>query len=278
MKIAIALVCALLSTTLINLAYMREQQAASALPKLSARRLRRSVGLLLSDRGWMRGFAMESSGFLLYATALAFAPLALVQSVAAGGIGVLAYASSRIGGRRLSTRAVVGVALSVAGLVALAISLLEGGGNSREGDIGLILMWLGGTAVAATLVLLLGRRRLGVAVANGIAGGLFFSVGDISTKLTTHWGPRSAFVVTVIAGYLLGTALLQAGYQAGSALTVAGIATLLTNVLPIAAGTIVLEEPVPSGALGVARVLAFAAVTVGAVLLARPPGSHGAPG
>ena len=41
-------------------------------------------------------------------------------------------------------------------------------------------------------------------------------------------------------------------------------------MLPILAGTIVLEEPVPSGALGALRVLAFAAVTVGAVLLSRP--------
>jgi hypothetical protein len=81
---------------------------------------------------------------------------------------------------------------------------------------------------------------------------------------------RAAFVITLILGYTLGTTLLQIGYQAGAALTVAGLATLLTNVLPIAAGTLVLNEPVPSGALGVVRVLAFVAVTIGAVLLARP--------
>ena len=73
-----------------------------------------------------------------------------------------------------------------------------------------------------------------------------------------------------ILGYTLGTSLLQLGYQAGAALTVAGLATLLTNVLPILAGTIVLEEPVPSGALGALRIAAFAAVTAGAVLLSRP--------
>jgi hypothetical protein len=78
------------------------------------------------------------------------------------------------------------------------------------------------------------------------------------------------FVVPLIAGYSAGTALLQRGYQAGGALTVAGLATLLTNALPIAAGTVVLDEPVPSGAYGGLRVLAFAAVTAGAVLLARP--------
>jgi hypothetical protein len=63
---------------------------------------------------------------------------------------------------------------------------------------------------------------------------------------------------------------MQLGYQAGGALTVAGLATLLTNALPIAAGTIVLAEPVPSGAFGSVRVLAFAAVPGGAFLLAHP--------
>jgi hypothetical protein len=74
----------------------------------------------------------------------------------------------------------------------------------------------------------------------------------------------------VIAGYTLGTRSCSSGYQKGAALTVAGMATLLTNALPIAAGTVVLGEPVPSGVFGALRVLAFAAVTVGAVLLARP--------
>jgi hypothetical protein len=64
--------------------------------------------------------------------------------------------------------------------------------------------------------------------------------------------------------------LLQLGYQAGGALTVAGVATLLTNALPIAAGTVVLDEPVPSGVFGGLRILAFAAVTAGGVLLATP--------
>jgi hypothetical protein len=96
-----------------------------------------------------------------------------------------------------------------------------------------------------------------------------FSIGDISTKLATQGGARIGFVVTLIAGYALGTSLLQVGYQAGGALTVAGVATLLTNALPIAAGTIVLGEPVPAGALGALRVIAFAAVCAGAFLLAR---------
>ena len=267
---AVALALALLSTTLTNLAYLREHDAAAALPVLSMRRPLHSIRLLLADRSWLLGFAMETGGFLLYAAALALASLALVQSIGAGGIGLLAYVSARMSGRQLSRRELSGVLLSVLGLLALAVSLVGGSGEGRSGSTATILIWLGTSAALALLFLLLGRALLGVAVAAAVAGGLFFSIGDISTKVATQGGARIGFVILLVLGYTLGTVLLQLGYQAGGALTVAGLATLLTNALPIAAGTIVLEEPVPSGAFGGVRVLAFAAVTAGAFLLAQP--------
>jgi hypothetical protein len=266
----VALVLAAVSATLTNLAYLREHDAAAELPVLCMRRPIQSARLLLENRSWLLGFAMETSGFLLYAAALALASLALVQSIAAGGIGALAYLSARVAGRRLGRRELGGVLLSMLGLVALAVSLARASGEGGNGSLVAIVLWLAITAGAALVVLLAGRSLAGAAAANGIAGGLFFAIGDISTKVATQGGPRVAFVVPLIVGYTLGTALLQVGYQAGGALTVAGLATLLTNALPIAAGTIVLDEPVPSGVFGGLRVLAFAAVVAGAFLLARP--------
>jgi hypothetical protein len=267
---AVALGLALASTVLVNLAYLREHDAAAALPMLSLRRPLQSARALLTDRSWLVGFAMETAGFGLYVAALALASLALVQSISAGGIGLLAYVSARVTGRPLGSRERYGVLLSILGLVALAVSLAGGSGEGGKGSTAAIVLWLAATAGAAVLVVSLGRTMLGVAVAEGIAGGLFFSIGDVSTKVATQGGIRLIFVVPVILGYTLGTWLLQLGYQRGGALTVAGLATLLTNALPIAAGTIVLDEPVPSGVYGALRILAFAAVTVGAILLARP--------
>jgi drug/metabolite transporter (DMT)-like permease len=265
------LVLALASAILINLAYLREHDAAADLPVLSMRRPVQSARLLLGDRSWLLGFAMESGGFLLYVAALVLAPLSLVQSISAGGIGVLAFASARFARRPLAGREVAGVLLSVLGLAALAISLTSGKAKEGTGEILPIVLWLGITAVIAIVLVVAGRVRYGAAVTYGIAGGLFFSIGDISTKVATQGGARSGFVVLLLIGYFLGTALLQIGYQAGAALTVAGLATLVTNALPIAAGTVILDEPLPHGVLGVVRALAFFAVVAGAVLLARPP-------
>jgi hypothetical protein len=270
LRTILGLILAIAATTLTNVAYSREHDAAAALPVLSMRRPLHSLHLLLTNRDWLVGFAMESGGFICYAGAVALASLALVQSIGAGGIGVLAFVTARVAGRRLGTVRLLGVGLSVVGLVALGISLIRNSGEGSDGSLAGILAWIGGSAVLGLVALGVGRRWGGLAVAEGIAGGFFFSIGDFSTKLATQGGTRFAFIVTLILGYTLGTSLLQLGYQRGSALTVAGLATLLTNALPIAAGTIVLKEPVPSGALGVARVIAFVAVTAGAVLLASP--------
>ena len=269
-KTGVALVLALASTTLTNIAYLLEHDAAAALPTLSLRRPLHSVQALLTDRSWLLGFALESAGFALYVAALALAPLSLVQSVAAGGIGILAFVSARMSHRQLGRTELAGVWISMLGLLALAVSLVGGSGEGTGGTTGEILLWLGATAAAAGVALLLGRRFGWSGVAYGIAGGLLFSIGDISVKIATQGGVRTAFAVGVVIGYSLGTFFLQLGYQKTRALTVAGIATLLTNALPIAAGSVVLGEPVPSGAWGALRILAFAAVTAGAILLARP--------
>ena len=267
---AIALLVALASTTLTNVAYLREHDAAAALPALSLRRPLHSAEALLTDRSWVVGFALESGGFALYVAALALAPLTLVQSVSAGGIGILAFVSARMSRRRLGRHELAGVLLSMLGLFALAVSLAGGSGEGTGGSVNAILLWLAATAGAAVAALALGRRFGALAVAEGLAGGLFFSIGDISVKVATQGGARAAFAIGVVAGYSLGTAFLQLGYQKGGALTVAGLATLLTNALPIAAGTAVLGEVVPSGVYGAVRIVAFATVTLGAILLGRP--------
>jgi hypothetical protein len=63
---------------------------------------------------------------------------------------------------------------------------------------------------------------------------------------------------------------LQLGFQRGGALATAGVATLFTNALPIAAGALVFAEALPGGAASVLRILAFALTVSGAALLAAP--------
>ena len=51
-----------------------------------------------------------------------------------------------------------------------------------------IIAWMLATGVLAAVVLAVGRARGGLAAAEGVAGGLLFSIGDLSTKVATEGG------------------------------------------------------------------------------------------
>jgi hypothetical protein len=274
-QIAVALLITLVSACLLNLGYLLEHSVASRVPPLSLRRPVASLRSLLGNRRWLIGFGSEAAGWILYVVALALAPLSLVQAVAAGGIGILALMVARITRVPLTRRERVGAGLSVAGLALLGLSLLGDHGEGSTPGYWSVGLWLGASVVAAVLSIAL----VGGAPGWGVAAGVLFAGGDVSTKMAVTGGLEdAAFFASLIAFYIAGTAVLQAGFQRGGALTTAGLATLLTNALPIAAGMIVFAEPLPGGWVGAVRVAAFATVVAGAVLLSvRAKSAEAAP-
>jgi len=270
MKLALALMLTLVSACALDIGYLVEHSVAAKLPRLSIRRPLHSARLLLSSRRWLAGFGVEAIGWLLYVAALALAPLSLVQATAAGGIGILAIMVARFTHVQLQPRERLGVIVSTAGLALLAISLAGAHGEGSGGSVHILVLWLAASGIAAVLAITVGSRLVGGGAAFGLATGILFAAGDVATKVAVSGGGgRLAFVVAVIACYGFGTGVLQAGFQRGGALTLAGIATLFTNALPIAAGMTIFDEPLPDGWLGIVRIISFAAVVLGAVALAR---------
>ena len=203
---------------------------------------------LLGSRRWLSGFAIEGCGWALFVLALALAPLSLVQATAAGGIGILAVLVSRVTHVPLSRREWLGVAIAVAGLGLLGISLAGGHGEG---------------AGAGYLTVGLLDRRVGARCARfrpapqptGSARSRVRRGGRPPVRRRRHRDQRrrsrrptatSPSSRRSIAAYAFGTLVLQAGFQRGSALTTAGIATLLTNALPIVAGMTIFGEPLPA--------------------------------
>lgn len=266
-QIGLALLITLASALALNWGYLREHEVASALPPLSIRHPLRTARLLLASRRWLVGFAAEMIGWGLFVVALALAPLALVQAVSAGGIGILAALVSRLRFARLGARERLGVGLSIAGLALLGVSLAGGAAAGSEASWPALAVWLAGSIAAAAVAVGPGRRLLGGGVAFGVATGIVFAAGDVATKATV--AGDLVLVPAMVAFYGVGTMLLQMGFQRGGALVTAGLATLLTNAIPIVAGTTIFREPLPGGAFGVVRVLAFAAVVASAVFLGR---------
>lgn len=267
-EVVVALALTLASACALNWGYLSEHGAASKLPPLRVRRPLQSLRLLLGSRGWLVGFLWETTGFGLYVVALALAPLALVQAVAAGGIGVLAFLVARAAGTGLERRERLAVGISVAGLVLLGISLAGGSASGSSGAWFSIALWLAASAGAAAGAVVFGRSILRGGAAFGVAAGVLFAAGDVATKAAVSGGDHLAVAPAILGFYAAGTIVLQLGFQRGRALTTAGIATLGTNAIPIAAAMTLFSEPLPDGALGLVRVISFGAVVAGAVALA----------
>jgi len=253
----------------VNWAYTKEHDAVAALPPLSPRRPFRSLRLLLGDHGWLLGFGTETAGWLVYVAALRLAPLSLVQAVSASGIAVLALFSVRGHLGALSVRERLAVGIALLGLVFLALSLVGARPTSHTPHVAAVLLWLAASAGGAVALIVV-RIRLTRAAALGLATGLLFADGDISAKLLTYGGIWLLAILALVACYAAGTSVLQAAFQHGSALTAAGIATLVTNAVPIAAGFVLFREALPPGTRGVLQIAAFASIVASAALLGRP--------
>ncbi len=267
------LALALLSAIALNWGFFAQHGAARDLPPLSLRRPLASISSLFRNVGWLLGFLAGLGGWLLYLAALALAPLSLVQATSAGGIAALALLVHRRGDP-VSRREWRGVAVSAVGLVLLGLSLAGGTVSAHAPRVGLLVAWLVGCAAIAALGAASGAV-LAAGAGLGVAAGMLYAAGDISTKAVTFGGGWIWLVPLLLAAHGTGFAALQLGFQRGGALATAGVATLVLNAVPIAAGVALYGEHLPSGALGVLRVTAFVCTVAGAaVLTARPSAAH----
>lgn len=262
----IGLLLAFASALVTNTAYSLEHDAAAALPPLSPRRPFRSAKMLLDDRRWLAAFGAETAGWGMYVAALALAPLALVQAVVASGVAVLAFATARGHPSQLARREQLAVVLAVAGLALLGLSLTGATPSDEHPPAVGMIIWMAACGGGAVLLMAV-RTRIARAAALGLAAGLLFADGDISAKLVGYGGPWLIAVATLIVAYAVGTSVLQWAYQRGDALTAAGMATLATNAVPIAAGFVLFGETLPRGARAVLQVASFACLVASAVAL-----------
>ena len=249
-----------------NWAYTKEHDAVATLPPLTPRRPFRSLELLLGNRGWLIGFGTETAGWLVYVAALRLAPLSLVQAVSASGIAILALFTVHGHPSRLAQQERLAISIALIGLALLGGSLIGSTPSSHTPPPVSVVVWLGASAGAAAALIVV-RISISRAAALGLAAGLLFADGDISAKLITSGGIWLLALLSLVACYAAGTSVLQAAFQQGSALTAAGIATLVTNAVPIAAGFVLFDESLPPGVRGALQITAFASIVASAALL-----------
>jgi len=198
-EIAGGLVLALASAAALNWGYFAQHGAASGLPPLSVRRPVRSLATLFGNRRWVVGFFTGIAGWVLYVVALTLAPLSLVQACSAGGLGVLAALT---GVRSRSER--LAVAISIAGLVLLAISLAGTVSGSKHANLRDAAVWMLVSAAIAA-VAAGGRSAAGL----GTAAGVLYAAGDVGTKAAAADQDQPLAVVRVLVDELHGNAAAE---------------------------------------------------------------------
>ena len=266
---------ALASALALDAGFLIQQHAVAHTYELSLRRPLASARSLFESRRWLAGFFLGLAGWALYFAALTLAPLSLVQTVAASGIGLLvvlvAIASRKLPERREQR----GALLATLGLMALAVSAGRSGATPSSAPSTVGLCGLVAVALAIVACALRGRS----AALGGLAAGLCYGVGDVTSKSLLIALPHhptagallaSPFLYATAGAHGLGFVVLQRAFQHGGAIASLGPMTAATNLLPMAAGVLLLGERLPEGGLDLAlRLGAFAAAVAGAWVLAN---------
>jgi hypothetical protein len=260
---------ALVAALVLNVGFFVQHGATNTMASLSIRHPLGSARALVTNRQWLAGYAAGWVGWGFYILALRFAPLSLVQAVAAGGVGVLAILAHFFG-TPLVRRERIGAAVSVGGLLLLILSLTSHQPSTRPVDAVTLGLAIGAGGAVAGILALVVARRVRPAASLAAAAGLLFGVGDLATKGAVS-GLGLYFVPVLAICTALAFVSLQLAFQRGPVLATAGLSTLINNLIPIVGGLAIFHDPVPSGLGGLLRIASFAAVVVGAVLLAHAP-------
>ncbi len=268
MRLAAGLLLALAASAALNASFYVQHEAASGMPPLRLRHPVRSLRLLFTDLKWFVGWLAGWVGWGLYILALRFAPLSLSQAVVAGGVGLIALLARYRAKVVPSPLEKVGIRACLVGLALVAASLGASAPRAALGDWRPIALWVGACVLAAGMATAVPSRYLASGAGLGAAAGLLYAGGDIATKGAVS-SAGLGFVPVLLACHLVGFVCLQLAFQRGSALSTAGLSSLLNNTVPIAAGLVAFHEGVPANLFGALRIVGFVAVVLGASLIAR---------
>jgi multidrug transporter EmrE-like cation transporter len=281
--ILLALACAFVA----NLGFFYKYRGANSVPKVQMRHPLRSARRLYSSKWFTLGMLVATGSWGLHVAALAVAPMSVVQVALAGGVVLVAVMADRMFGFQVGTRQWVGLCLTAAGLVILAItSPAMHGAHSHFSDPAMIsfeagLFGLGG-------LLIMGPRMGGPTEHHGVmlgaAAGILFGVSDVSIKALTGivgvHGPLglllSPWLGVAVAASVLAFYASARGLQDGEAVPVIAVTGTAANIAGIAGGILVFGDPLPGSALGiVVQFLAFVLVIVASALMPAPLRSAG---
>lgn len=276
MNLQLAVFLAALSSALLSTGLYLMKREAPRMPALRGGLHLRAWLAFLRNPSWLAGVALQTGGYAIYLAVLRFAPLSLVHTALTGGLVLFLLLAVFVLGEHAGRRERGGGALIAVGLVLLGLSLDDNTPSLQMRGLRTFVAFHLAAAAAALMLDTRPGRPVGYAVASGVIlglAGMFAKVLAIAPSLPDAL-LGSALWLT-LATNIAGFGLMQSALQNGRGVVVVPIFSVLSDLVPIAAGLIVFAEPLPAepGDL-VCRLLAFVFALAGAALLATATEPH----
>jgi drug/metabolite transporter (DMT)-like permease len=281
--ILLALTCAFVA----NLGFFYKHRGASVAARVQVAHPWRSARALFASRWFALGMLVATASWALHVAAMALAPMSVVQVSLAAGVVFIAVMADRMFGFQVGPRQWLGLSLTAAGLVILALSLPAiHGAHSQFSQAAMISFEAGFFGFGALLIM---GPRIGGPVHHhgvmlGAASGILFGVSDTAIKALTGIVSAHGPLALLLSPWLLVAALASIvafyasarGLQDGEAVPVIAVTGTAANIAGIAGGIVVFGDPISGSPLVVVlEALAFILVIVASALMPAPVRSAG---
>lgn len=276
-SVQLGLLFALLTALGSIVGFFLKHKGAVAAPPVEWRRPLRSSIALFKVPVYTLGCVVATTSWGFHVLALGLAPISVVQATIAGGLVLITVVADRVFGHSVTRREWIGVALTAAGLAFLAATL-EGTTDAAHSDYDAWRFYLtvGGATLAGAI--LAGRSAGGPALA--VSAGLLWAGSDITIKAlsgkTEHEGLLGVvlhpFALVIVVLSLVALLISARSLQLGPVVPVIALTSATANVITIAAGPTIFQEPLPEDPLALLVRLAAFALVITAAAMTPPPG------
>lgn len=282
MVLALAVVMAMIATTMINYSGYMQKRELDKLPLIGSQKPLETVKAFIKCRPWLEAQGLQFAGTFIKAIAVGLAPLSVIQPINTAGIAVLAVLAITKLGERPSISDWLGIGTIIVGLLMLGRTLI--GVPTKAFSYNPIVLWFFVIFffAMAGLSLYNGFTRKHpnapnlIAVASGVLIGLTAVIiklgwNDVGSRFWEH-GFRHAllspYLYLIILLPVITLVLDQIAMQRGKAIVVVPITTGMSNLIPIIIGIVAMHEPMPSTAgMFLLRLLSFVFIIGGSIIL-----------
>ena len=274
------LLIALVASGLFALGLLLMKSRAHHLPIAQGTGSWRAIAGWLRDPIWTTGLLIQTLGYALFVLSLAEAPISLVSVMMQGGIALFVLFAVVFLGERARPSEWAGIAITILGMLILAISLSSGEAQAPIENRAMIIISV--FLLVVGYVPLRMRRLISDGVGAALFSGVVFGLASLYTKAMTddylareNIAPMvriaiNPYVYGVIIANIVGMVALQNSFSTARGIIAMPLSSALSNIVPIVGGIIVFGERLPADAAhATMRIAAFMLTVLGSALLAN---------